>query len=491
MSLELLGGRLLAPWFGSSIYVWGSIISVFMLALALGYYLGGRWSVHNPSLLRFGCVFVVGGVILLPLMLNAEAVMTAVFEQVSDPRYGSLLAASILFIAPTLTLGIISPYSVRLLVEDSAHAGEVAGRLYFFSTLGSAIGTLATSFYFVLWFEMSTIFIALCLTLIISGLIAFAAHATNFGLPPDRRDGTTKPATAALIVLVAVLGGASISTDVDAAGRVIHKERSLYRTVLVMQDKDRLCMQFSVRRDQRNQSCKDRKDARRIVFEYAKLVFAGLLVNPDPKAILVVGLGGGTLPVAFRELLPNAHIDAVEIDPAVISVAEEFFAYEPTPPGKLYVQDARIFGKRANQREQRYDLIVLDAFNGDYIPEHLMTREYLQETQALLAPGGVLLANTFSISKLYNHESATYASVFGEFYNVKSPASANRVIMAVNGELPSEEQIETNLRLWEDRLKPYDVNLRRVRSQLDTGRDWDLEARILTDQYSPANLLQN
>lgn len=177
MSVELLGGRLLAPWFGSSIYVWGSIISVFMLALALGYYIGGRWSVHNPSLAKFGLVFVLGGLLLLPLMLSAETVMGMVFEQVDDPRFGSLLAASILFIAPTLTLGIISPYSVRLLVEQSDRAGEVAGKLYFFSTLGSALGTLATSFYFVLWFEMETIFIALCITLIIGGCIAFIAHS--------------------------------------------------------------------------------------------------------------------------------------------------------------------------------------------------------------------------------------------------------------------------------------------------------------------------
>lgn len=176
MSVELLGGRLLAPWFGSSIYVWGSIISVFMLALALGYYIGGRASVNNPNLQKFGMIFIAGGIILLPLMLAAESVMSAVFNQVSDPRYGSLLAASILFIAPTLILGIISPYSVRLLVKDSDHAGEVAGKLYFFSTLGSAIGTLATSFYFVLWFEMETIFVALCTALIASGVLAFIAH---------------------------------------------------------------------------------------------------------------------------------------------------------------------------------------------------------------------------------------------------------------------------------------------------------------------------
>ena len=190
MSVELLGGRLLAPWFGSSIYVWGSIISVFMLALALGYYIGGRWSVHNPNLKKFGMIFVAGGLILLPLMLSAESVMSAVFDQVSDPRYGSLLAASVLFIAPTLTLGIISPYSVRLLVEQSDRAGEVAGKLYFFSTLGSAIGTLATSFYFVLWFEMETIFIALCVSLIASGVTAFLAHGVFTTASPQHQSDT-------------------------------------------------------------------------------------------------------------------------------------------------------------------------------------------------------------------------------------------------------------------------------------------------------------
>ena len=488
MSLELLGGRLLAPWFGSSIYVWGSIISVFMLALALGYYIGGRWSVHNPSLLRFGLVFIMGGVILLPLMLSAETVMSLVFERVSDPRFGSLLAASVLFIAPTLTLGIISPYSVRLLVEKRDRAGEVAGRLYFFSTLGSAIGTLATSFYFVLWFEMNTIFIALCVTLIISGLIAIVAHNRQTG---NASAATTASSASTLVVLSLSFSLFASNVEVAAAGRVIHKERSLYRTVMVVQDRNRLCMQFSVRRDQRNQSCKDRRDPRRIVFEYAKLVFASFLANPKPQNILVVGLGGGTLPVAFRELLPAARIDVVEIDQAVVSVAEEYFDYAATAPGKLYVQDARTFGKRAATRDIRYDLIVLDAFNGDYIPEHLMTREYLLETQALLAPGGVVVANTFSISKLYHHESATYASVFGQLFNVKSPASANRVIMAVNGPPPSDQQIETNLETWRSRLAPYDVDLRRVRNQLDAGRDWDPDARVLTDQYSPANLLQN
>jgi hypothetical protein len=176
MSLELLGGRVLAPYFGSSIYVWGSIITIFMLSLSLGYLFGGKLSLHHPSLKRFGIIFVVAAVLLYPLVYFAEPVMTLIFERIEDPRYGSLVASGILFILPTIVLGIISPYSVRLLVESTHQSGQVAGRLYFFSTLGSAIGTLMTSFYFVLWFEINTILTLLTGTLLLMGIIASVTH---------------------------------------------------------------------------------------------------------------------------------------------------------------------------------------------------------------------------------------------------------------------------------------------------------------------------
>jgi spermidine synthase len=134
---------------------------------------------------------------------------------------------------------------------------------------------------------------------------------------------------------------------------------------------------------------------------------------------------------------------------------------------------------------------MLDAFNGDYIPEHLMTREYLEETSQLLTPDGVIAANTFSISSLYDHESVTYQAVFGEFYNVRSRGSANRIILATGRPLPSLESLEAVARELSPRLRPYDVRINDFRSQLSTRVDWNPRARILTDQYSPANLLRN
>jgi hypothetical protein len=176
MSIELLGGRILAPYFGSSIYVWGSIITVFMLSLSIGYLMGGRLSVINPNLGRYSAFFLGAAMTLLPTIAYGDVIMDAVFLRVDDPRWGSLLASSFLFFVPTAVLGMIAPYSVRLLVENREHSGQIAGSLYFVSTLGSALGTLATSFYLVLWFEVNHILLAIFTTLIVGSALALVTH---------------------------------------------------------------------------------------------------------------------------------------------------------------------------------------------------------------------------------------------------------------------------------------------------------------------------
>ena len=185
MSVELLGGRILAPWFGSSIYVWGSIITVFMLSLSLGYLAGGRLSLNQPSLKRHGLFFAFAALALLPLIFFGEGLMEVIFLYIEDPRYGSLTASLALFFLPTTILGMISPYSVRLLVVDSHYSGQVAGFLYFVSTLGSALGTLGTSFYFVLWFEVNTILWTMCITLTLCALVAYFLYHVEHAPEPS------------------------------------------------------------------------------------------------------------------------------------------------------------------------------------------------------------------------------------------------------------------------------------------------------------------
>jgi MFS family permease len=157
MAIELLSGRILAPNFGSSIYVWGGIITIFMLALSIGYLIGGRLSVREPSLKKLSLILMVAAVSTTPVVLMNDVVLDGIFTLIQDPRYGSLISATILFFLPTMISGIISPYAVRLLVTDTSRSGHYAGLLYFVSTFGSAAGTILTSFYLVLYFEINQI----------------------------------------------------------------------------------------------------------------------------------------------------------------------------------------------------------------------------------------------------------------------------------------------------------------------------------------------
>ncbi|MEQ5873032.1 fused MFS/spermidine synthase [Pseudoalteromonas sp. NFXS39] len=172
MGIELLGGRILAPYFGSSVHIWGSIITVFMLSLSIGYLLGGKLSIRNPSLTKYGLIFFVASIMVVPIVLFAEPIMTFIFTYIEDSRYGSLLASTALFFIPTTILGMISPYSVRLLVTDHEKSGQVAGGLYFVSTLGSALGTIITSFYMVLAFDVNDIIKTFAAVLGLLGLLA-------------------------------------------------------------------------------------------------------------------------------------------------------------------------------------------------------------------------------------------------------------------------------------------------------------------------------
>jgi hypothetical protein len=177
MAVELLGGRLLAPTFGSSIYVWGAIITIFMLALSLGYLAGGRYSMMTPSVRRLGTILIIATLTVVPLLLFAEPMLDAMSLAVPDPRFGSLLSAFTLFFVPTFFSGMVSPYAVRLLVQDRNSSGRHAGQLYFVSTFGSAAGTLLTSFYLVLLLEVNQILLGLLLISVAIGTCSWFVRA--------------------------------------------------------------------------------------------------------------------------------------------------------------------------------------------------------------------------------------------------------------------------------------------------------------------------
>lgn len=270
---------------------------------------------------------------------------------------------------------------------------------------------------------------------------------------------------------------------------VIHSERSLYKNVIV-EDQDNIrCLKFSVKRKTSSQSCINKTAPKALVFNYTKLLFSSFLIMDKPENVLIIGLGGGTMSNSIHQLYPQAKITNVEIDPAVVKVARDYFDFIENDNIKTETKDGRIFVKRAKLKKQQYDWVILDAFNGDYIPEHLMTEEFLNEIRDVLTPDGILAANTFSSSKLYQYESATYQAVFGDFFNVRFDDGGNRVILAKKSGLPAQQIITAKAEQLSKQLKPYAVDTKKLAPLLIIEQDWPEHTRLLTDQYSPANLL--
>src|SRR5436305_11103914 len=278
---------------------------------------------------------------------------------------------------------------------------------------------------------------------------------------------------------------APLAAATDPGIEVLHRERSLYRNIFVYEEDGLRCMSFG-RTTVARQSCVSLAEPSKLVFNYARMMMAAFYLNPAPQRILILGLGGGTLPTAFQRLYPLAAIDAVEIDPAVVRVARKFFAFAPGPDTHVFEEDGRVFVKRMQRKGVQYDLIVLDAFDHEYIPEHMLTREFLVEVKSLLGERGVLAANTFSVSKLYHHESATYSNVFGDFFGLRQN---NRVILLRMGGLPSRDEIARNADLLEPKLAPLGIDKQWLLPQIEIERGWPAGTKVLTDQYSPSNLL--
>ncbi len=260
--------------------------------------------------------------------------------------------------------------------------------------------------------------------------------------------------------------------------QIIHTEPSEFAPVLVIEENGLRCMSFTDIDDTGRQSCYDLSDPDKMVFEYTRMMTSALFVMPRPRTVLIIGLGGATIAQAFEKILPDVMIETVEIDPAVVRVAERYFGYRQGPRQRVFVEDGRAFVGRAHREGRKYDMIMLDAFDVDYIPAHLLTLEFLQHVRAILSPDGVLVANTFTTSLMYDQESATYAAVFGDFFNLRD---GNRVLIAGRGPLPSDETLARNAAALADTLAPFGINTAQELRLFSRERDWNPNAAVLTD----------
>jgi len=404
MSLQMVGSRLLAPYFGTSIFVWGSLIGVFLGALSLGYFLGGALSDRLPRSEILAGVLTAAGATVALIPLVASPVQTWVMVRAPGPQAGPLLSSTLLFFVPSMLMGMVSPYAIKLKTRDLGQVGNVAGRLYGVSTCGSILGTVATSFFLIPALGVQAIIRALGAGLMGLGLLALMSlHG---------RRHAQRVVVASLIGLV-LLGPAAATPA--GPGRVVFQAQTLYHQLYVVDSEGVRYLKFNrslqggMRLDDHYQSS----------LAYADYFHLALAFNPNIRDVLVIGLGGGLAPKRFHRDYREMSIDAVELDPVVVRVAREFFYVPEDHRMRLHVLDGRQFIQRARGQ---WDLIILDAYHADSIPFHLTTLEFFREVRARLRPGGVVAFNMIGAvegdaSRLFRAMHRTFRAVFPYLYS--------------------------------------------------------------------------
>jgi len=392
MGLEIVGSRVLAPYFGNSIFVWGSLISVVLAALSLGYWLGGIVADRWPRLSVLGVLIAVPGVMIAMLPFAYPGLNRGIAASEMGARLSPLVSSLILFLAPSVFLGMISPFAVRLQARAVASVGTTAGGLYAVSTAGSIVGTLATAFYLIVVIGVANIVHGLGLTLLLTAAAVFAG-----GRRMGRAGATV--VCAALVILTVVW---QARTRAAEPGLLLDMD-SFYNHIRVADESGMRTMDF----DNLRQSAMLLDDPWELRLRYTRFLALALAFQPDPKRVLVLGLGGGSFPKRLYRDFPQVAVDAVDIDPEVLRIAKRYFQVPEDSRLRLHRQDGRRF---IQETTEKYDLIFLDAYNSDTIPFHLTTREFYRELEAHLAPGGVVVSNI--IGALRGPQSAFFRAMY-------------------------------------------------------------------------------
>jgi len=276
--------------------------------------------------------------------------------------------------------------------------------------------------------------------------------------------------------------------------RLIYSKDSLYNRILVHEEGCVRTLRLGASSSARKQSSIDVRDLSRHLLEYTQFTFAGLLLNQNPEKVLIIGLGGGVIPREIHGYFSEAEIDVVEIDLEVVKVAKRFFFFQPDEKLHVYVSDGRVFVREqaAGNPGPAYDLIILDAFNSEYIPFHMATREFLQQVAAILRPKGVVVANVFTKNELFDTGLQTFRAVYDRCYVFLGRHTTNAILVSPG---PDVSDLELDVALERadllQRRHGFSFNLNTVARQFKPRFRPKHTAHVLTDEHKPVNHLRH
>ena len=464
--IEIAGTRILAPFYGSTIYVWSSLITVTMACLSLGYFVGGRLADKKPELKTlYSIIFLAGLVTVLIPKIDAWILLSSYRLGII---WGSFVATALLFSLPLFLLAMVTPLAVKLKAKALDHLGLTTGNLYAISTVGSLVGALLAGFWLIPSFGISLIFNFIAAVLIAVAFI-WLILKKNFSKLFFN-----------LIIVVGLFLIPAYQPVSSNKAKIIYQTPSFYGNIQVVDLNNDTRFLLIDGMSQTGVS----KQTDMSELPYVNEIQLARFLTPEINKALVIGLGGGILP---QDLEATGIItDIVEIDPKLERIAVNYFDFEPENYN-IYFTDGRYF---INTTSQNYDLIVIDAFGGDYVPGHLLSLEALGQFKEHLNQSGVLAINIVSFldsklsQSLYKTLKQVYPDVLvsartqDKWTNVLFFAGSNLlddIGTIVKEKCPTEECID----LYQDIL---------ANDLTEIVLDQDI--KIITDNHNPSNLWQ-
>ena len=505
---ELAASRVLAPFFGNSLFVWGALIGVVLAGLAIGYWVGGALADRMPAPELLAAVIALGAASVLAVPFLDDPVLEAVVSWDPGPRTNPVLASVFLFGLPSVFLAGVTPIAVRLRTRELEKVGRTAGGLFSVSTVGSIVGTFTTAFWLIP--ELGTDQL-----LAVTAAALFAA-ATAVALDQRQAVGAlaTTGACAGAIVAALLLApdtGGTLSAaaarnwspayrlrerasgvgEVDYSGsKLLFRKDTEYHRLAVVQDGDTRALRFG----SSYQSAMDVRHPFETTYSYTDLFSLAMLYKPSTSSMLFLGLGGGSAPKRMWRDFTQLQVDVVELDPVVVDVARRYFAVPNDPRLDIENEDGRLFLGKSNRS---WDAIVIDVFYEDGIPFHMATLEFLELVRERLAPGGVVLMNVIGSlrgggSELFRAMYRTYRAVFPTV--VVHPDSGdvagvqNLIVVATEQAAPATSFLLERWRETRARTRTLPDVRKAIRDRVDAGIEI-ADVPTLTDDYAPTDAL--
>ena len=468
----MVGSRILAPYLGTSILVWTSLIGIILGCLSLGYWWGGKLADERPTYRALSVIILLSAFFIASIAFSKSFILGFLQHRAWSIQLGSSLATLILFAPPSILLGMVSPYAVRLKMEDLQKSGSTVGSLYAVSTMGSIFGTFFAGFFLIGFFGSTNILIIMSVVLVITSFLAYS--------------GDRPAKLISMIVFIAFLVGAG-AYDGYLADQGIHDVDTAYNRILIYDtdeedSRGRRPLRVMVTNPHGRQSAMYLDDPVELASRYTAFYKLAPHFKPEMKKVLMLGGGGYSFPKYAMHHYPDIRMDVVEIDPQVTALAKRFFALQDDPKLTIHHEDGRTFLHRT---EEKYDVILGDTFNSHYsIPFHLSTVETVKMLYDTLVDDGVVLANILSAiegdrGRFLRAEYATFKSVFPQVYlfPVTAPDDVSRwqniMLVALKSDIPPS-------------FTNGDPEIGRLLSHLWT-KPVPTDLPPLTDEYAPVD----